>query len=89
MSRLLPLKPVISANDVIALRLLYDEIFKNVRSLEAFGVKQEEYSTLLKVAVKRYLPPENMLRYCQNKSTNIDESNSFSELIVVFEDGSN
>ncbi|KAL1468557.1 hypothetical protein MTO96_025326 [Rhipicephalus appendiculatus] len=82
MSRLLHLKPVASADDVISLRLLYDEIFKKVRGLEALGVKPEAYRALLKVAIEKCLPPEIVLRYCQNKSSNVDESNDFAELIV-------
>ncbi|KAH7949449.1 hypothetical protein HPB49_010012 [Dermacentor silvarum] len=53
LSGMLQLKPVVSADDVISLRLLYGEKFKNVRGLEALDVKQKAYSALLKVAAER------------------------------------
>ncbi|KAG0439996.1 hypothetical protein HPB47_016440 [Ixodes persulcatus] len=56
------------------LRRLYDDITINVRSLEALGVKAEEYSVLLHAAVKKRLPDDLVLRYCQQRATDIADS---------------
>ncbi|KAG0424654.1 hypothetical protein HPB47_028115, partial [Ixodes persulcatus] len=53
---------------------LYDDITINVRSLEALGVKVKEYSVLLHAAVKKRLPDDLVLRYCQQRATDITDS---------------
>lgn len=81
MTRLLQLRAVPSAQDVESLRRLYDEVVKHVRSLEALGVKQEQYSALLRVAIEKRLPHELVLRYCQQKPEEAGASNTFSALL--------
>ncbi|XP_077553215.1 uncharacterized protein LOC144167985 [Haemaphysalis longicornis] len=81
MTRLLQLQAVDLAQNVGALRRLYDEVVKNVRSLEALGVKQEQYSALLRVAIEKWLPHELVLRYCQQKPEEADTRSTFSALL--------
>lgn len=81
MTRLLQLQTVDSAQDVDALRRLYDEIVKNVRSLEALGLKQDQHSALLRVAVEKRLPHELLLRYCQQKTEEAETRSTFSALL--------
>ncbi|KAH9379519.1 hypothetical protein HPB48_020446 [Haemaphysalis longicornis] len=81
MTRLLQLHAVDSAQNVGALRHLYDEVVNNVRSLEALGVKQEQYSALLRVAIDKRLPHELVLRYCQQNPEEADTHSTFSALL--------
>ncbi|KAG0425719.1 hypothetical protein HPB47_027148 [Ixodes persulcatus] len=84
MTRLLNLKNVTTSSDVTALRRLYDDITINVRSLEAFGVKAEEYSVLLHAAVKKRLPDDLVVRYCQQRATDIADSTGSLQTFLNF-----
>ncbi|XP_077541162.1 uncharacterized protein LOC144153382 [Haemaphysalis longicornis] len=81
MTSLLQLQAVDSAQNFGALRHLYGEVVKNVRSLEALGVKQEQYSALLRVAIEKRLPQELVLRYCQQYPEEADTHSTFSALL--------
>ncbi|KAH9375207.1 hypothetical protein HPB48_018767 [Haemaphysalis longicornis] len=81
MTRVLQLQAVDSAQNVGALRHLYDEVVKNVRSLEALGVKQKQYSAQLRVAIEKRLPHELVLRYCHQKPEEADTHSTISALL--------
>ncbi|KAG0426521.1 hypothetical protein HPB47_026373, partial [Ixodes persulcatus] len=65
-------------------RWLYDDIKVNVRSLEALGVKAEEYSVLLHAAVKKRLPDDLVLRYCQQRATDTADSTGSLQTFLNF-----
>ncbi|KAG0414490.1 hypothetical protein HPB47_008349 [Ixodes persulcatus] len=83
-TRLLNIKNITMSSDVTALRRLYDDITINVHRLEALGVKAEEYSVLLHAAVKKRLPDDLVLRYCQQRATDIADSTGSLQTFLNF-----
>jgi DNA-binding transcriptional ArsR family regulator len=58
---LLNLEQVSSANNVVALRHLYDQVESNVRALGALGIPDDSYGTLLASVLLKKLPQEMRL----------------------------
>ena len=61
MDILLGIEGVSSANNLVALRKLYDKVESNVRSLEALGVGSDSYGSLLLPVLVKKLPNELFL----------------------------
>ena len=69
MTKLLNLKPVKRASDVVALRQLYDECEVQIRSLESLGVVSDAYGSLLCPVLLQLIPEEIVLQYSRESRT--------------------
>lgn len=83
MGSMLNLHRVTVATDGLRIRMVYDKIEMNVRSLQALGVKSEMYGSLLIPVIMDKIPEEFRLIISRKMKS---ETGDITELVAVFKE---
>lgn len=81
LNKLLNLTPVKRSSDIFALRKLFDNCQTEIRNLEALGIKDEYYSTLLCPILIKLLPSDIVLEIAKKYGS--DEEWKVSEILQI------